>query len=80
MSLVIATRKTIGNEPGDLLVDIVIWRNRSEIRSHLYLAHVQGDIFTVVDGGDEGTRIFGHHDDVRLKPIDRAGYTHMVTQ
>lgn len=80
MALVLNQRKTVLDEKGDFLVDIMIWRDDRKIYSHLYLSHQADDRYLVVGGGSEGLRIFGEDNIIYLKPIDNQDYSHMVTQ
>ncbi len=79
MALVFSKRKTMPDEKGDVLVDILINRAKP-ICCYLLLDARGDDWYEVVGGGHYATELFSLNSTVLLKQIERADYSHMVTQ
>ena len=67
------------NECGSVYIDIHINRV-TQIACYLFLSKLGEDGYEVVGGGRIALELFSMNSTVHLRPIDRQGYTHMVTQ
>jgi hypothetical protein len=76
--LVLANRKTLGDEPGDVLVDVDVMRSGRPDRCRLYLkAH--NECYEVINGDRIALDLHSVGNRVKLQPVERNdGYTHIV--
>ncbi len=76
--LVLAKRKTFGDELGDVLVDVDVMRSGRSDRCHLYLkAH--NECYEVINGDRIALDLHAVGNRVKLVPVNRNdGYTHII--
>ncbi len=80
MALVSKIHAATEDNTGDIITDLMIWREGEEIPCHLQLRHIHGEAYQVVSGGNEAVRIFGLRERVWLKRIANQRFTHLITQ